>query len=113
MPFIASLGTRACSSSKGSAAKRAQQRHRLAAERTGLRAVEERFRLDVQPMALLVTGEQIGDERVLMTGSPPGHERYFEELAAMTSGSTPDTRAIGELRQRYDTDQLAGPMASS
>jgi quercetin dioxygenase-like cupin family protein len=46
--------------------------------------------------------------RVLMTVSPPGHERYFEELAAMTSGGTPDVQAIGELRGRYDTNQLSG-----
>ena len=46
--------------------------------------------------------------RVLMTVSPPGHERYFEELArlAATGGAT-DAKAIGELRTRYDTDQLS------
>ena len=43
-----------------------------------------------------------------MTVSPPGHERYFEELAAMASGGTPDVQAIGELRGRYDTNQLSG-----
>src|SRR5690349_23778571 len=36
--------------------------------------------------------------RVLMTVSPPGHERYFEELAAMTSSGAPDVQAVGELR---------------
>jgi quercetin dioxygenase-like cupin family protein len=46
--------------------------------------------------------------RVLMTVSPPGHERYFEELAkAVTGGSLPDAKAIAELRGRYDTDQLS------
>lgn len=46
--------------------------------------------------------------RVLMTVSPPGHERYFEELAAMTAGGAPDTQSVGELRKRYDTNQLSG-----
>jgi quercetin dioxygenase-like cupin family protein len=46
--------------------------------------------------------------RVLMTVSPPGHERYFEELAkAVGHDSPPDAKAIGELRARYDTDQLS------
>lgn len=47
--------------------------------------------------------------RVLMTVSPPGHEHYFEELAkAVASDRPPDPKAIGELRRRYDTDQLSG-----
>jgi quercetin dioxygenase-like cupin family protein len=46
--------------------------------------------------------------RVLMTVSPPGHEHYFEELAKLAAGGgTPDAKAIGELRTRYDTDQLS------
>lgn len=46
--------------------------------------------------------------RVLMTVSPPGHENYFEELAkAVSRDSPPDAEAIGELRRRYDTDQLS------
>ena len=46
--------------------------------------------------------------RVLMTVSPPGHEHYFAELAAMVgSGSRPDAYAIANLRSRYDTDQLS------
>jgi quercetin dioxygenase-like cupin family protein len=46
--------------------------------------------------------------RVLMTVSPPGHENYFEELAkAVSRDSRPDANAIGELRRRYDTDQLS------
>ena len=44
--------------------------------------------------------------RVLMTVSPPGHEHYFEELARLTAKGAPDPKAIGELRARYDTDQL-------
>jgi hypothetical protein len=43
-----------------------------------------------------------------MTVSPPGHEHYFEELAKLTAdGVPPDPRTIGELRTRYDTDQLS------
>ena len=46
--------------------------------------------------------------RVLMTVSPPGHEHYFEELAALAAGSgPPDAKAIGQLRVRYDTEQLS------
>lgn len=46
--------------------------------------------------------------RVLMTVSPPGHERYFEELAKLAArGGPPDAKAISELRARFDTDQLS------
>lgn len=46
--------------------------------------------------------------RVLMTVSPPGHENYFDELAkAVSLDSSPDAKAIGELRRRYDTHQLS------
>jgi hypothetical protein len=45
--------------------------------------------------------------RVLMTVSPPGHEHYFEELARLTAAGAPDATAIGELRARFDTDQLS------
>jgi quercetin dioxygenase-like cupin family protein len=52
--------------------------------------------------------------RVLMTVSPPGHEHYFEELARLTAPSTtPDPKAIGELRARYDTDQLSALTAKN
>lgn len=45
--------------------------------------------------------------RVLMTVSPPGHEHYFEELAAIVArGGAADPATIAELRARYDTDQL-------
>ncbi len=52
----------------------------------------------------------VGDKpaRVLMTVSPPGHERYFEELAKVAAlGGPPDANVIAELRSRYDTDQLS------
>ena len=46
--------------------------------------------------------------RVLMTVSPPGHEHYFEELARLVSqGARPSAETIGELRSRYDTNQLS------
>ncbi|MFF7893294.1 cupin domain-containing protein [Streptomyces sp. NPDC007907] len=38
---------------------------------------------------------------------PPDHERYFEELLELLgSGGPPDQAAIGELRARYDIEQL-------
>jgi quercetin dioxygenase-like cupin family protein len=45
--------------------------------------------------------------RVLMTVSPPGHERYFEELAKLAVHGSPDPKTLAELRDRYDTDQLS------
>ncbi len=45
--------------------------------------------------------------RVLMTVSPPGHEHYFEELAKLTAHGAPDPKALADLRDRYDTDQLS------
>jgi len=46
--------------------------------------------------------------RVLMTVSPPGHERYFEELAdTVARGGAADPATIAELRARYDTVQLS------
>ena len=51
--------------------------------------------------------------RVLMTVSPPGHERYFEELVKLVSHSSPpDTKLIAELRNRYDTTQLSSLKAT-
>jgi quercetin dioxygenase-like cupin family protein len=48
-----------------------------------------------------------GGAKVLLIISPPGHERYFDELAALlASGSRPDPAAVAELRARYDTEQL-------
>ncbi len=46
--------------------------------------------------------------RMIMTVSPPGHEHYFEELVKLVARSSPpDAKAIGELRNRYDTEQLS------
>jgi len=45
---------------------------------------------------------------LLLVMSPPGHERYFEELAGILgAGGRPDTDAIAALRRRYDTEQLS------
>jgi len=44
---------------------------------------------------------------VLMTVSPPGHEHYFEELAKLAAQGAPDPKALADLRDRYDTDQLS------
>jgi quercetin dioxygenase-like cupin family protein len=46
--------------------------------------------------------------KLLMTVSPPGHERYFEILGALTAGGArPTAEEVGTLRQRFDTDQLS------
>jgi quercetin dioxygenase-like cupin family protein len=51
--------------------------------------------------------------RVLMTVSPPGHEHYFEELAQIASaGAMLDSTIVGNLRRRYDTDQLSALQAA-
>jgi quercetin dioxygenase-like cupin family protein len=51
--------------------------------------------------------------RVLMTVSPPGHEHYFEELAKLAAQGAPDPKALADLRDRYDTDQLSTLTARS
>lgn len=46
--------------------------------------------------------------KMIMTVSPPGHEHYFEELVKLVAHSSPpDAKAIGELRERYDTTQIS------
>jgi hypothetical protein len=39
--------------------------------------------------------------------SPPTHDRYFDELAAIVAGNGPHADEIGALRERYDTKQLS------
>jgi mannose-6-phosphate isomerase-like protein (cupin superfamily) len=40
--------------------------------------------------------------------SPPGHDRYFDELAEILAvEGPPDSDAIAELRSRYDTEQIS------
>ena len=43
----------------------------------------------------------------LLAMSPPGHDRYFDELAEILAlDGPPDPQAISDLRQRYDTHQI-------
>ena len=45
--------------------------------------------------------------RFLMTMSPPGHDRYFDELAdVLATPGPPNSEAIADLRKRYDTRQI-------
>ena len=47
------------------------------------------------------------DATFLMTMSPPGHDRYFDELAdILATDGPPDPDAIRNLRERYDTRQI-------
>jgi mannose-6-phosphate isomerase-like protein (cupin superfamily) len=47
------------------------------------------------------------EARFLLTTSPPGHDRYFDELAAILAvDGPPDPDAIADLRKRYDTQQI-------
>jgi quercetin dioxygenase-like cupin family protein len=54
-----------------------------------------------------ITNVSVSPARVLMTVSPPGHERYFEELAQLAVRGAPDPNVLADLRGRYDTDQLS------
>jgi len=46
--------------------------------------------------------------RTLMGCSPPGHENYFDELAALLAkAGPPDREAIAALRKKYDTIQVS------
>ncbi len=45
--------------------------------------------------------------KFVMTMSPPGHDRYFDELARLLAvDGPPDPGAIADLRKRYDTRQI-------
>jgi len=47
------------------------------------------------------------DATFLLTLSPPGHDRYFDELADILAvDGPPDPDAIAQLRKRYDTRQI-------
>ena len=49
---------------------------------------------------------------MLQLMSPPGHDRYFVELADILAQSgPPDTEAIAALRAKYDTKQLSSLVA--
>lgn len=46
--------------------------------------------------------------RMLLVCTPPGHERYFAELADILSREgAPDPAEIGALRARFDTTQVS------
>ena len=46
--------------------------------------------------------------RLLLLMSPPGHDRYFVELADILARSgPPDSEAIAKLRSSYDTEQIS------
>jgi quercetin dioxygenase-like cupin family protein len=46
--------------------------------------------------------------RMLLICTPPGHERYFAELAAILAREgAPDPDEIAALRARYDTTQVS------
>jgi uncharacterized cupin superfamily protein len=46
--------------------------------------------------------------RMLLVCTPPGHERYFAELAAILArDGAPDPDEIASLRARYDTTQVS------
>jgi uncharacterized cupin superfamily protein len=46
--------------------------------------------------------------RILLVTTPPGHERYFAELAQILSREgTPDPAEIAALRARFDTTQVS------
>lgn len=46
--------------------------------------------------------------RMLLVCAPPGHERYFAELADILAGEgAPDPEEIGALRARFDTTQVS------
>ena len=50
--------------------------------------------------------------RFLLIMSPPGHDRYFDELAEILgTDGPPNTEAIAALRRRYDTEQLSSLVA--
>jgi mannose-6-phosphate isomerase-like protein (cupin superfamily) len=46
--------------------------------------------------------------KLLLIMSPPGHDRYFDELAEILAhDGPPDSHAIATLRTKYDTEQLS------
>jgi quercetin dioxygenase-like cupin family protein len=54
-----------------------------------------------------------GRARMLIVMSPPIHDRYFDELAEILAGDgPPDANEIGDLRLRYDTEQVTALAAT-
>ena len=57
------------------------------------------------PHAFANRGE--ADASFLLPVAPPGHDRYFDELAEILAvDGPPDLDAIDDLRRRYDTRQI-------
>jgi quercetin dioxygenase-like cupin family protein len=52
------------------------------------------------------SNKDLAPGRLLLTASPPGHEKYFEELAAMVASGPPNPDALAALRLKYDTVQM-------
>ena len=51
--------------------------------------------------------------KLLLIMSPPGHDRYFDELGKiLAADGPPDGAAIAALRKRYDTEQLSSLVAA-
>ena len=51
--------------------------------------------------------------KFLLIMSPPGHDRYFDELAEILAGDgPPDADKIADLRRRYDTKQISTLLAN-
>jgi quercetin dioxygenase-like cupin family protein len=51
--------------------------------------------------------------KLLLVMSPPGHDRYFDELAMiLAADGPPDSDAIATLRRQYDTEQLSSLVTS-
>jgi quercetin dioxygenase-like cupin family protein len=52
--------------------------------------------------------------KLLLILSPPGHDRYFDELSGILAAEgAPDSEAIATLRERYDTEQLSSLTADA
>ncbi|HKA99108.1 MAG TPA: cupin domain-containing protein [Streptosporangiaceae bacterium] len=49
--------------------------------------------------------------RMLFLVSPPGHERYLEEIGKLVGSGPPDPAAIAEVRAPYDIEQLTPMIA--
>jgi len=80
--------------------------------RSGDRVVNARAGTFVQiPQGTVHSFANSGTQRarMLLGCLPPGHENYFDELAALlATPGPPDPAQIGALRQKYDTIQVTG-----
>ena len=50
--------------------------------------------------------------RVLLITSPPGFEKYFEDMAALAATGSLNARTMADLRAKYDTVQIAPPSSA-